>query len=205
MGIVLNGIDVSKWQGQIEWKKVKETGIDFAIIRCGFGKDGVDKMFEQNYANAKEAGVNIGAYLYSYADNIEDAKREADYTLKLIKGKSFEFPICFDMEDRTQLALNNQMRTNICAAWCEEIEKAKGYAMIYVNWYWFGNKINGAVLFKKYDLWISRYGVIKPTIQCGLWQKSDTGDFYAIAGNIDLNEAYKDYPTVIKNKGLNKF
>ena len=92
-------IDVSTWQGVIDWKKVKAAGYEHAIIRAGFGREAsqVDNKFEHNYKNAKAAGVKLGAYWYSYADSVEDAKREAAACLTVLEGKTFEMPIFFDM------------------------------------------------------------------------------------------------------------
>lgn len=109
-----HGIDVSKWQKNIDWEKVKEAGIEFAIIREGYGKENpsqIDKRFEENYKGAKAAGIPVGVYHYSYADSVEDAKKEAQFCLKNIKGKQLEYPVVFDIEDKEQLKLNNRQRT----------------------------------------------------------------------------------------------
>ena len=125
------GIDVSKWQGAIDWEKVKQDGVDFAILREGYGKENpnqVDKRFEENYKKAKAAGISVGVYHYSYADSVEDAKLEAEFCLKNIAGKQLEYPVVFDIEDKEQLKLTNQQRTNLCKAFCETIEK-RGFSI----------------------------------------------------------------------------
>ena len=98
------GIDVSQHQGNIDFGKVKAAGYDFVIIRAGYGKyaSQKDPYFEQNYAGAKAAGLNVGAYWYSYADSTANAKLEAEACLQVIKGKTFEYPIYFDLEERSQ-------------------------------------------------------------------------------------------------------
>lgn len=201
------GIDISKWNGKIDFQAVKNDGTDFLIIREGYGKENpsqVDKKFEENYKNAKAVGIPVGVYHYSYADSVEDARKEAQFCLKNIAGKQLEYPVCFDIEDRTQLSLNNRQRTDICKAFCEEIEKAGYYAMIYCNLNWWNNYLNKDEL-RKYDLWLAQWSEAAPSVNCGIWQYSDKGTIDGISGNVDLNIAYKDYPAIMKAKGLNGF
>lgn len=201
----MKGIDVSKWQGTIDWQKVKQAGIKFVMIREGYGKDGKDKKFEDNYSGAKKAGIPVGVYHYSYADSVEDAKKEAEFCLKNINGKQFEYPICFDIEDKEQLKLNNRQRTDIVKAFCGEIEKAGYYAMFYCNLNWINNYLCKSELLEKYDFWLAQWGTSRPSINCGIWQNSDTGKIDGISGNCDLDIAYKDYPEIMKTKGLNGY
>jgi len=201
------GIDVSKWQGTIDWEKVKQDGVDFAILREGYGKENpnqIDKRFEENYKKAKAAGIPVGVYHYSYADSVEDAKLEAEFCLKNIAGKQLEYPVVFDIEDKEQLKLTNQQRTELCKAFCETIEKAGYYAMIYCSLNWWNNYLDNQEL-GKYDLWLAHWDVGQPAVSCGIWQKSERGIIDGIAGNVDLNESFKDYPSIIKQKGLNGF
>ena len=202
-----NGIDVSKWQGTIDWQSVKNDGVDFAIIREGFGKESpsqVDKKFKENYTGAKYVGLPVGVYHYSYADSISDAKAEADFCLKNISGMQFEYPICFDIEDSEMLSLSTQQRTDICKAFCETVENAGYYAMIYCNLNWYNNYLIKDQL-TDYDLWLAQWSVGEPSVPCGIWQKSEKGILDGITGNVDLNVSYKDYPSIIKSKGINGF
>lgn len=202
-----NGIDVSKWQGEIDWQKAKNDGVEFAIIREGYGKENpnqTDKKFEENYRNAKAVGIPVGVYHYSYADSVADAKLEAQFCLKNIAGKQLEYPVVLDIEDKEQLKLNNRQRTDICKAFCEEIEKAGYYVMIYCNYNWYKNYLCTDEL-EVYDLWLAQWGVEKPSVICGIWQKSDKGVISGIKGNVDLNESYRDYPNIMKMNGLNGF
>lgn len=204
---MIKGIDVSKWQGTIDWQKVKDSGIQFAILREGYGKENpaqVDKKFEENYQNAKKVGLPVGVYHYSYADSVEDARAEARFCLKNIKGKQLEYPIVFDIEDKEQLKLTSQQRTDICQAFCQEIEKAGYYAMIYCNLDWYKNKLLSEQL-ASYDLWLAQWDVDKPSAICGIWQTSEKGQVSGITGNVDMNVAYKDYPSIMKKKKLNGF
>lgn len=204
----IKGIDVSKWQGNINWNEVKKDGTEFAIIREGWGKKSptqIDKKFKENYENAKAVDIPIGSYHYSYADSVDDAKREAEFCLENIRGMQFEYPICFDIEDRTMLSLSNRQRTDIVKAFCSEIEKAGYYAMFYCNLNWLNNYLFKDELIGKYDLWLAQWSVGIPSVSCGIWQKSDKGVISGISGNVDLDIAYKNYPEIIKNKGLNGF
>lgn len=202
-----NGIDVSKWNGAIDFQEIKNDGVEFVMIREGYGKESpsqVDKRFEENYKNAKAVGIPVGVYHYSYADSVEDAKKEAQFCLKNISGKQLEYPVCFDIEDKEQLKLSRRQRTDICKAFCEEIEKAGYYAMIYCNLNWYKNYLYSDEL-KKYDLWLAEWYAEAPSVECGIWQKSDQGQINGIGGNVDINEAFKNYPEIMKQKGLNGF
>ena len=201
------GIDVSKWQGNIDWTKVKSAGIEFAMLRGGFGKTAsqIDSKFEQNYRNAKAVGMPVGVYHYSYAKTVEDAKREAQFCLSYLKGKSFEYPIAFDIEDNSQANLGKSTLTAIAKAFCEEVEKAGYYVCIYANLDWLKNRLDMVAL-SNYDVWVAQwaskctYGGVY-----GMWQYSDKGSVNGISGNVDMDEAYKNYPNIMKTNGLNGF
>ena len=125
----LKGIDVSKHQGVIDWKKVKADGIEFAIIRIGYGGSAPvkDERFEENYKNAKANGLKIGTYLYSYANSESDVKAESEAILKWLSGKNFDLPFYLDVENaKTQGKLSVSELTNYVYNICERIEKA-GY------------------------------------------------------------------------------
>ncbi len=208
MDIKFKGVDVSKWQGSINWQEAKAEGVEFAIIREGYGKESpsqVDKKFKENYAGAKYVGIPCGVYHYSYADSVADAKLEAEFCLKNIAGKQLEYPVCFDIEDKEQLKLDNRARTDICKAFCDEIEKAGYYAMIYCNLNWWNNYLIKDELAPKYDLWLAQWGVGEPAASCGIWQHSETGIVGGISGNVDLNKAFKNYPQIMKIKGINGY
>lgn len=202
------GLDVSKWQGAIDFKKVKNSGINFVIIREGYGRKSpnqIDKMFKINYEKAKNVGLNVGCYHYSYADSVEDAKNEAEFCLENIKGMQFEFPIVYDIEDKEQLKLDTRQRTDCVKIFCDTIEKAGYYAMFYCNLNWLNNYFYKDELIHKYDLWLAQWNVANPSVECGIWQHSEKGTVNGIDGYVDLDISYKDYPTIMKNKGLNSF
>ena len=200
------GIDVSKWNGNINWDKVKSAGINFAIVREGYGKRDphqVDKKFKDNINGAKSVGIHTSVYHYSYADSVEDAINEARFCLENIEGFKLEYPVIIDVKDKEQLKLNNRQRTDIVKAFCSEIEKHGYYAMFYCNLNWLNNYLYKDELLPKYDLWLAQWGVDAPSVSCGIWQYSSCGKVEGISGNVDLNISYKNYPEIIKSKGLN--
>lgn len=201
------GIDISVHNGTVDFRKVKEAGYDFVIIRAGYGRmdNQKDRLFDENYAKAKAVGLNVGAYFYSYAKTYAEAQIEAATFLNWIKGKQFEMPVYFDIEDSSQKSLSRKVLTDICIAWCSVVEKAGYYVGIYANVDWFKNKLDLARL-EKYDKWLAHWDTNTPWKGeefGGLWQFSSKGKIGN--GTFDLNKAYRDYPTVIKRAGLNGF
>jgi len=203
-----NGIDVSVYQGDIDWKAVRNSEIAFAIIKAGGSDAGFykDSKFEKNYTNAKAVGMPVGAYYFvgsgctSKADGIADAKR----FLEIIKGKTFEYPVYIDLEATSPSAKSGV--TEACIGFCETMENAGYYCGIYASDVsGFNDRLDLSRL-SKFDKWVARYGS-KPVVvkSYGIWQKSDSGRINGINGNVDLDEAYKDYPTIIKNAGLNGY
>lgn len=202
-----NGIDVSKHQGNIDWQKVKASGVDFAMIRAGYGRflTQKDSAFELNYLNAKKAGVKVGAYWYSYAKSVEDAKREADVFLRIIAGKQFEMPVAFDIEEKSQASKGKAFVSSLIKAFCERVESAGYFVSVYASKYWFDNYIDGECK-QLYDTWLARWGA-SPDYngKIGMWQNSSKGRINGIAGNCDTDVAYKNYPTIMRQYGLNGF
>jgi len=195
--IIEKGIDVSQWQGKINWKKVKKSGVDFAIIRTGFGSlnqiDQIDTYFFTNIEAATKANIKVGVYHYSHALTPEEAKGEAEFVLNLIDGYSLEYPIYLDMEDSEQASLSNEELTAIALAFLETIEEAGYTCGIYANKYWLSNKLDLTAL-KNYEIWIAHYIDYNDfESNYGVWQFSDEGSINGIDGPVDLNVAYKYY------------
>ncbi len=203
-----NGIDVSQWQGDIDWKAVKSAGIEYAILRAGYGREisQKDTCFDKNYAGCKAAGIPCGAYWYSYATSEEEAKKEAAVCIEVLKGKQFEYPIYYDVEEKRILSLGKDKVSAIINAFCGELEKDGYFVGVYMSAYPLGNLTSKDVR-SRYAVWVAHYGVIKPCYSgaYGIWQKSSNGTITGIAGNVDINEAYEDYPTIIKAAGLNGY
>ena len=203
----MKGIDVSKYQGNIDFAAVKRTGVDFVIIRAGYGREirQKDPLFEQNYARAKAAGLNVGAYWYSYADDEADAKREAAACLEAIKGKRFEFPVFFDVEESKQFKKGTAFCSQIVKAFCTELEKAGYFAGLYISRYYLQTCIDAETA-KRYALWIAEYGPrLNYSGAYGIWQHSSTGRVVGVIGNVDLDTAVVDYPAIIKKGGFNGY
>jgi GH25 family lysozyme M1 (1,4-beta-N-acetylmuramidase) len=188
------GIDISTWQDNVNFEKVKKAGYDFVIIRAGFGSKATqkDNRFEQHYKGARAAGMAIGAYHYSYAKTVADAKNEAKVFLEWIKGKAFELPLYFDMEEAEVAKLGKKTCTSIAKAFCEEI-KAAGYKPgVYSNLNWFTSYLDYDELKKSYSIWFAQY-YKEHQLDCDIWQNSSTGKVDGYNGNIDTNYCYIDF------------
>ena len=202
---LLKGIDVSYAQGVIDWEKVKASGlVDFAILRAGYGRETsqVDTQFERNYAACKRLGIPVGVYWYSYATTAAEAEQEAKVCLQTIRGKRFEYPVAFDIEEARCLPQADAL----CTAFCTALENAGYYTAIYTFKSALESNFSAAVK-NRYDIFLSHIGVQQTDYagSYGLWQYSWTGCIPGISGDVDLDYAYKDYPTMIQNAGLNGF
>jgi len=200
------GIDVSKWQRNIDFRKVKNDGIDFVIIRIGYGKyeSQKDLYFEKNYEEARKAGLPVGVYHYSYATSIEDAKLEAACVLCWLNKRKLDLPVYFDIEDKCQSKLSKKLLTDICKAFCNRIEAAGYWAGIYANKHWSNNLINGTELGKRYTYWVAQYN--KRCTYNGpydIWQYSSSGKVNGISGNVDMNYMYHDLISAVSGKQEN--
>ena len=205
---MIKGIDVSSWQGVVDYRKVKASGIDFVIIRAGFGRETSqkDNCFEQNYSAAKAAGLDVGAYWYSYADSAEDAVREAKACMEVIKGKKFEYPIYFDLEEQSQFAKGKNFCDSVIKAFCGELEKNGYLAGLYCSTYYLNNFVSNNVA-GKYPLWVAQYNYrcTYTANKYGIWQYSSEGRVNGISGNVDMDYCYTDYPNTVKNGGYNGY
>ena len=204
---VYKGIDVSKWQGRIDWPLVKSDGVQFAMIRSSFGwaEGNTDLLFETNYENATKVGIPVGAYHYSYARTPAEAVKEAEFCYSVIKGKTFAYPIAYDLEESGVASLGKERISEIAKAFCEKMESYGYYVCIYANKHWLDNYFTDEI-FEKYDIWLAQWAN-KPTFQrtYGIWQKSSKGRVAGIQGYVDLDESYKHYPSIMKYNGLNGF
>ncbi len=204
---LMKGIDVSVHNGDIDWQKVKNAGIQFAILRAGYGreKSQKDARFEENYSNAKAAGIPVGAYWYSYAMTEEEAKLEADVFLSVIKGKQFEMPVYFDLEEKKQFDLGKEKVSAIMRAFLEKVEKA-GY---FVGLYGSASSLKTHTadgIKNRYTIWLAHWtDQTNYSGAYGIWQYSDKGKVNGISGNVDLDTCYTDFPSTIKAKGLNGY
>lgn len=197
--MTMKGIDVSKYQGVIDWQAVKAAGIEFAMLRCGTGYGGgtKDPKFEANYKGAKDAGLHVGAYFYTYAKNADEAKAEAKKVIGWLKGKTLDFPVAYDVEDETLKSLGKKVISGNIRAFCEAIEGAGYYVSVYSGKWWLENLVDAQVK-KRYDVWLAHWtNETDYSGEYGMWQCSDSGTVEGITGHVDIDVAYKDYPALI--------
>lgn len=196
-------IDISKHNGTIDFKSLKESGIDTVIMRAGYGKSlsQKDVKFDEYYRLARQYGFNIGVYWYSYAVTKSDALKEAQTCLYVIKDKQFELPIFFDIEE----SCCKEQAKDLVETFCSTVENAGYYVGIYASKCFVLENLSNDNL-RKYDLWLAHY-TTKTDYKgnYGIWQYSSTGHVNGIKGHVDLDIVYKDYPSIIKRLGLNGF
>ena len=205
--MILKGIDVSVHNGSINWNQVKNDGIQFAILRAGYGREASqkDQCFEEYYRNAKAVGMPVGSYWYSYATSVEEARIEAQVCISIIKGKQFEYPIYFDLEEQSAFNTGKANCSAMVRAFCGELEKAGYFAGLYMSRSPFNSYMEEDIK-TRYALWLAEYGSqLNYSGAVGMWQKSSTGRVSGINGNVDMNECYIDYAGKIKPAGLNGF
>lgn len=199
-----NGIDVSYAQGNIDWKKVANAGIDFAIIRAGRGDLGsgckMDDYFVQNIKGATANGIDVGVYFYSYATTVEEARAEAKFLVKIIKDYKITYPVILDMEEE----MGQADVTAMIDAFFKEIMNAGYYPMFYSYKSWIETYLDMRIL-DKYAVWLAQTGVSAPTYEGGfyIWQYSHKGKVDGINGYVDLNISYRDFPTLFKQYRIN--
>ncbi|SET02804.1 Lyzozyme M1 (1,4-beta-N-acetylmuramidase), GH25 family [Salinibacillus kushneri] len=199
--VKLKGIDVSKHQGNIDWDAVKKDGIEFAMIRMGYGSDiksQDDEKFERNVRECERVGIPWGAYLYSYAMDVQAAKSEADHALRLLKGKNPTFPVAFDMEDADHYKRDRGMPSDkelveICHTFLDKVEDAGYYVSLYANLHWLTTKLNSSKL-NRFDKWVAQWSdECTYDGQYKMWQYTSTGHVDGIAGRVDMNYAYSHF------------
>ena len=182
------GIDVSKYQGDVDWNAVAASGVQFAFVRVGNMKIGLDEKFDQNMTQAHAAGIKTGVYIYSYAMNAQEAATEAVFVLSAIQNYVVNMPVVIDIENSTQHALTKEQQSEIANTFCAIIEGSGYYPMVYTNKYWFLNRM-GPI---GYDKWVAQYGATCDIEEASFWQASNTGRIPGIQGNVDIDYQYKD-------------
>lgn len=192
--------DISTWQGGIDYNALKERS-NYFILRAGFDVS-KDNEFENHYNNLQ--GKHLGVYWYSYATTCEEAKAEARKCLEVIKDKKFDLPIYFDIEDPSMSGIDRETLNNIVRSFGYTIQEAGYYFGVYSNLNWYLNILSGSELNREFDWWIALWDDDAPNpkygINYGIWQ---FGSYDLNGTNIDGNYLYKDYPTIIREAGLN--
>lgn len=203
----LSGIDVSKWQGEIDWQGVKDSGIEFVMIKAGEGvKEEV--KFRKNIQGAKSVGINCGVYWFANARNTEEALLEAKACLKTIADYDLEYPVAYDFEYRSiensPAAENRELMTQIVRTFVLYIQSEGYYPIVYSNLDFLKHRFYGDLL-GQFDLWYAHYNIEEADKPCYIWQRSCTGRVNGIDVDVDIDEGYKDYAAVIKKYQWNNW
>jgi hypothetical protein len=196
-GVYARGIDVSFWQGDIDWTKVAKDDVKFAILGTRRRSGVVDPKFETYAKAAIKNNIKIGAYIHSYATTVDMAREEADFVLNLIKDYPISYPVVYDVEhEDTQGKLSKSELNAVIRAFTDRIKAAGYYPMVYANDYWIANKIdmNGI---KDLDIWVAKYNTRHVYKNPAMWQATDSGKVNGIPGNVDIDFQYKDFTSLI--------
>ena len=202
----IKGIDVSAWQGKIDWRTVADYGMGFAILRITEAGNVVDSQFENNLAGCNKYNIPVGVYKYSYAMTIAEIQREARKVVSTLNGRRIQFPVFLDLEYNNQRSLGSESIHKMADAFREIVEAAGYKFAIYCNVDWYENVICSHL--KKYDFWIARYPAnddgwlqerLRPDFGVG-WQYSSKAKIPGISGTVDRNVFYKDYSEETEKK-----
>ena len=214
-GIKAYGVDISKWQGSVNFSTMKNAGISYVILRAGHGTT-EDPNFDTYYSGAKAAGLNVGAYWYCTSTTASNAVTQASKMLSVINGLKFEYPIYIDIEDSTQKTLGSTVLYNICTSFMNTIANA-GYLPGFYSYYaWMNNNaiLPTSTLSANYESWMARYYNETTSLWdtydgvYGMWQYSSKGSgsrYGASSTYIDLDVCFKDYPTIVRTNGYNNY
>ncbi len=222
------GVDVSKWQHSVgdggecnplDWVAIKNAGFDFAILKAG-SSNGMDPVFEMNYEDAREAGLQLGVYFYTYATTMEALQAEANLLVSWLEGKQFEYPIYFDLEDPSMPSLGKDTLSEFCREFISILRENGYYGALYSNNTWLTDYLHGGDLKNELEVWYARYpsnDEISPDYtrtwnterygaQLGMWQYTQTGVIEGFESvYFDFNYVYRDYPTHIQRYGFNGY
>ncbi len=212
----MRGIDVSKWQGNIDWERVKASGVEFVIIKAGEGTS-VARNFYANISGAKEAGLACGIYWFSNARSYSEAVDEANACLEVASQYQLEFPVVCDFEYRSIEDCGNPLQydrrgaTDAILGFLGTIERGGFYSMLYTNRNFSSKYFEFDRISSEYDIWCAAYNASSPGLSCGIWQYSQYGHVDGIDTDnygkayVDLDVAYKDYPEIMKRLHINGF
>lgn len=199
------GIDISNWNGTIDFERVKADGVQFVIVRGGWSTEYDPKAVEY-LTQCNRLGIPVGLYWFSYALTVDDAKREAAACLALARKFRIEYPIAYDFEDdsiayftRMGKTCTKELATAIVNAFIVEITKAGYYAVNYSNQNFLTNWLGNV----KAPLWLAAWYIQQPNYTCQMWQYSSTGSVNGITGNVDMNISYVDFPDYLRKNGYN--
>ena len=212
-GIMAYGVDLSTWQGKtVDFEKIREQGYSFVILRAGFAQT-EDDTFEENYLRAKAAGLNVGVYLYSYAQDGGEAYQEAQALQGWLEGKQLEYPVYFDLEDpEIHGPMEKEELSQIALSFLDAMAAEGWLVGLYSSQSWLSAKIDTDRVCAKYECWLAQYwstGTFDTYGEydgiCGMWQYSSSGSVDGIPGQVDMDLAFKDYPSICKRYGFNGY
>lgn len=215
-GSLAFGVDISKWSYEVDFNKLKEAGVEFVILRVGFNET-LDVRFEEYYAGAKAAGLDVGVYFFTVAENATDAKADAARVAKWLDGKQFEYPIFYDIEDYEDYqpsTFTEEQIMEIAHTFMTEMVEYGYYPGLYTNNVFLYNLYNSERTLTLYDVWYARYTTVTDDIlktysgRYSIWQYEGWVEGFAdgaISGSCDLNYAFKNYPEIIKKYGFNGY
>lgn len=194
-GAIGKVIDVSEHNQDIDWEKVKNSDVDFAILRVGYGNDVSyqdDKKWQYNVSECTRLGIPFGVYIYSYAENTTEAESEADHVLRLIKGYNLAYPVYYDLEDNSQVSLGNDTIQKFAETFCNKISNAGYQVGVYANLNWWNNYLTGSV-YNNWHRWVAQYNY-----QCDyngnydMWQCTSKAQVDGISTDVDVSFYYGD-------------
>lgn len=192
------GIDVSKYQGAVNWSAVKNAGYSFAFIKAGSAKSGLDPYYAVNMAGATAAGMKVGVYVYSYATTVEGAMTEAQFAIAAMEPYSVSYPVVYDLEDSIHKNMSPDQLAALTVAFCSTVQQAGYYPMVYSSKNWMVGKIAAT----PYDKWIAQYNTVCEYPNPAFWQYSNSGVVAGINGSVDVNYQFKDYSNLIVANGF---
>lgn len=193
----MKGVDISQHNGDVDFGRVKSAGIEFVILRAGYGNciSQIDVDFYRNYKNAKENGLKVGAYWYSYANSPDEALLEAKVFCEVVKGLDFDLPLYYDIEENVSL---KQATANI-QTFCNYLESQGYFAGVYANANAFNNFIDSSIK-SRYTTWLAHWSD-KPAFVSPMWQNSSTGRIDGIKGYVDTDIANDELLKWVKQRG----
>ena len=202
--MAIKGIDVSEFQGFINWDKVKADGIEFAILKLGniydYDTNYKDSKFDTNYKEAKKRGIKIGAYIYNYCNTVDTLKKGLEWAIGKLDGRKLDLPLYLDMEDKDIQGETKASLTEQCNEFAKYVE-SKGYrAGVYANVNWLKNELNPNDFDKDISVWVAQYyKECQYTGKYDIWQYASNGKVSGISGNCDMNYLYNE--DIIKESG----
>ena len=200
-------LDVSRWQGRIDWDKVRTSGlVSGVMIRAMGNKSGkpyLDPYFARNYAECARLGIPVGGYYYTCAVTPRQTEEELAALKTALRGKTFQLPLAIDVEDPRLRSLAPAKLSALVAEAAAQLEAWGLYAMVY-TYTNFADTALAAQPLAPYDLWLADYRGKRPARRHGMWQYTSSGKIPGVSGPVDLSHAYKDYAAIIQRAGLTK-